>query len=166
MKRKIAPLLFVGLLSSGASLAQDSFNIDVSNDNIAIEANNASLKELLEELERVTGVPVNFEGDNSERVSLTVSSTTLENAIAKITPNHLILHEMQNGEKIVKELIVIPADSGGGGDSEGSSFLPNGQPAPAIESTTATAQPPQPELPAGGKPQPELQQPATDANNN
>ena len=79
MKRKIAPLLLVGLLSSGATLAQDSFNIDVSNDNIAIEANNASLKELLEELERVTGVPVNFEGDNSERVSLTVSSTTLEN---------------------------------------------------------------------------------------
>ena len=168
MKRKTALLTLIGLLSSGNALSQNSFNIDVSNDNIAIEANNASLKELLEELERVTGIPVNYESDTNERVSLTVSSTTLENAIAKITPNHLIVHQMQNGEKTVKELIVIPSDSGGGSDAADSSFLPNGQPAPAIEPTTAATSPLQPEQQTTGKQQPqqpEVQQPATSTGN-
>ena len=70
MKRKTALLTLIGLLSSGNALSQNSFNIDVSNDNIAIEANNASLKELLEELERVTGIPVNYESVSYTHLTL------------------------------------------------------------------------------------------------
>ena len=114
------------------SLASDNFTIEIENDDIAIQANNASLTELLEELEKRTGIPVNFVAETSERVSLTVGLTTVENAISKITPNHMIVHGTEDGEKIIKELIIIPDDPNSSNDAGNSSFLPSGQPAPAI----------------------------------
>jgi len=132
------------------SLAADDFNIEVSNNDVAVEANNANLKELLLELEKLTGIPIKFISDSEERVSLSVGMTTVENAIAKITPNHLIVHETIDGKKVVKELIVIAENSGTANTAASSSFLPNGQPAPAIEPTTG----PQVSTTPTGTPQP------------
>ena len=128
------------LIHAGTAIAADDFSIEVSNDDIAVQASNASLQEVLEELERLTGIPVKFVADTTERVTLNVGLTTIENAIGKITPNHMIVHEKQNGKQVIKELIIISGsgtDSGDSGANSGSAFLPNGQPAPTIE------QPPQ-----------------------
>ncbi len=137
----------ISMMASDPTFSADNFNIEVSSNNndIAIQANNASLKELLLELERRTGIPVKFVDDTDERVSLNVGLTSVENAIGKITPNHMIVHENINGKKVIKELIIIPDASGVSGDGGNSSFLPNGQPAPAIEATpqTEAMQPPQ-----------------------
>ena len=127
------------------SLASDNFTIEIEDDDIAIQANNASLTELLEELEKRTGIPVNFVAETSERVSLTVGLTTVENAIGKITPNHMIVHGTKDGEKIIKELIIIPDDPNSSNDSGDSKFLPSGQPAPVI--TPDGAPLPQPNQP-------------------
>ncbi len=124
------------ILHAGNSAAANTFNIDVSDDDVAIEANNASLMELLQELEKVTGIPVDFVEPTDERVTLSVALTSVESAIGKITPNHMIVHENQDGEKIIKELIIIPADSELAGTGSGSAFLPNGNPAPSIEQAT------------------------------
>jgi len=139
IKAAVAGLVF--LLTAGPATSADNFSIEVSNDDIAVEASNASLKELLQELEKLTGIPVKFVADTSERVTLNVGLTTIENAIGKITPNHMIVHGQLNGIKVIKEVIIIP-DSGGGAAS-GSAFLPNGQPAPAIEPLPADEQPAQ-----------------------
>ena len=125
----------LALFSAGSAVTADDFNIEVKNDDIAVQASNASLQEVLEELERLTGIPIKFVADTTERVTLNVGLTTIENAIGKITPNHMIVHEKQNGKQVIKELIIIP-DSGGDSvdsGSAGSAFLPNGQPAPTIE---------------------------------
>jgi len=140
--------LFAGigltLIYAGAAVAADDFSIEVNNDDISVQASDASLQEVLEELERLTGIPVKFVEKTTERVTLNVGLTTIENAISKITPNHMIVHEEQNGKQVIKELIIIPGsspDSGDGG-AGGSAFLPNGQPAPTIEQPAQSPQAP------------------------
>lgn len=127
------------LVFAGSATSADNFSIEVNNESIAVEASNASLKELLQELEKLTGIPVKFVADTSERVTLSVGLTSIENAIGKITPNHMIVHDEQEGKKVIKELIIIP-DSGGT-NASGSSFLPSGEPAPAIEPAAPIATP-------------------------
>ncbi len=130
--------LLLSLLFTSQCALADSFNIDISDDDIAIEASNASLKELLQELENLTGIPVEYVAETDEKVTLSVGMTSVENAIAKITPNHMIVHETQNGKNVIKELIIIPAESDLASGGSGSAFLPNGNPAPAIEQSEST----------------------------
>jgi len=168
-QKTVTQLAMIGLLTGSNVLFANDFNIDVRNTDIAIEANNASLTELLAEMERLTGIPVEFTEDSDERVSLSVGMTTFENAVAKITPNHMILHEIQNGKKVIKELIVIPADSGGGDASVDTAFLPSGQPAPAIEpavvESNVTADRPIAVVPAVSRAQPGLPEPQPSGQN-
>lgn len=134
----VAGLIF--LLSATQARPADNFSIEVNDEDIAVEARNASLREILQELEKVTGIPMKFVADTSERVTLNVGLTTIENAIGKITPNHMIVHEQLDGKKVIKEVIIIP-DTGGSSTATGSAFLPSGQPAPAIEPSLAGEQP-------------------------
>ncbi len=153
----------ISMVLSEPTFSADNFSIEVSNNDIAIEANNASLKELLLELERQTGIPVKFVDETDERVSLNVGLTTVENAIGKITPNHMIVHENIDGKKVIKELIIIPDASGISSDGGNSSFLPNGQPAPAIESAPQSQLPPT-EAPNPTAPQEQTPNPDAPAN--
>ena len=123
----------LSLTYAGAAIAADDFSIRISDNDIAVEASNASLQELLEELERLTGIPIEFVAETEERVTLNVGLTNIENAISKITPNHMIVHEKQNGKQVIKELIILPDSGESGGTNSGSAFLPNGQPAPTVE---------------------------------
>lgn len=157
---KIAtPCLFAAALSatvlaaSNSALAQNFF-VEYENEKISIEANNIRIKELLLEIQNKTGIPVNFIADPKDTVSLTISDQTVESAIAKITENHMIIHDTINGKKSISELIIIAEDpaltSSAGG---GSANLPTGQPAPAIEAP----QPAEDQQPAS---EPNLQNPA------
>lgn len=127
-----------GLVMIGNTALANNFNIDVDKEDVAVEATNASLTELLQELEKLTGIPINFVAETDERVTLNVGMTSVENAISKITPNHMIVHENQNGKEVIKELIIIPANSDLASGGSGSAFLPNGNPAPAIEEPQVT----------------------------
>ena len=44
----------------------------------------------------------------------------------------MIVHETKDGKNVIKELVIIPADSDLSTGGSGSDFLPNGNPAPAI----------------------------------
>jgi len=121
------------LTYAGAAIPADDFSIRISDDDIAVEASNASVQELLEELERLTGIPVEFVAETKERITLNVGLTNIENAISKITPNHMIVHEKQNGKQVIKELIILPDSGESDSANSGSAFLPNGQPAPTVE---------------------------------
>jgi len=114
-------------------VAANTFNVELVNDEISVEANNANLRELLAEIEKRTGIPVKFVEDApEERVSVTVGLTTLEKVIEKITPNHMIVRENKGGTSSIKEVIIIPASSGNTSDGSTSSFLPTGEPVPGV----------------------------------
>jgi len=149
-QKRVLTAIGLALTCAGTPAAANDFSIEISNDDISVQASNASLQEVLEELERLTGIPV---------VTLNVGLTNIENAIGKITPNHMIVHEKLDGKQVIKELIIIPGGEGGasGGGGSGSAFLPNGEPAPNIEQPdqslpqpTDQQQPATVELPAPG----------------
>jgi len=85
-------------LTLGSGALADSFNIDVSDDDIAVQADDAKLTEVLQELENRTGIPVKFVAETEERVTLDVALTDIENAISKLTPNHMIVRGKQDGK--------------------------------------------------------------------
>jgi len=158
-QKRVLTAIGLALTCAGTPAAANDFSIEISNDDISVQASNASLQEVLEELERLTGIPVKFVAETSERVTLNVGLTNIENAIGKITPNHMIVHEKLDGKQVIKELIIIPGGEGGasGGGGSGSAFLPNGEPAPNIEQPdqslpqpTDQQQPATVELPAPG----------------
>lgn len=140
-RKPVSKALALGLLLTGNTAFSNDFSVDVSNDDIAIDANNASLIDLLREIEKLTGIPVKFVADTNERVTLSLGLTTIETAIGKITPNHMIVHESQNGKNVIKEVIIIPAVSDLANSDSGSAFLPSGNPAPDITQTPETGDP-------------------------
>jgi hypothetical protein len=75
---------------------------------------------------------VNFIADPRDTVSLNINDQTVENAIAKITANHMIIHDFINGQKTISELIIISDDPELRSSGTGSANLPSGQPAPAV----------------------------------
>jgi|GEM_PF-5484379 len=131
---KTAILAVGASLTLGSGALADSFNIDVSDDDIAVQADDAKLTEVLQELENRTGIPVKFVAETEERVTLDVALTDIENAISKLTPNHMIVRGKQDGKEVIKEVIIIPAESdlASGSSGSGSDFLPSGAPAAEI----------------------------------
>lgn len=140
-RKPLSTAIALGLLLTCNTAFSDDFTVDVSNDDIAINADNASLIELLKEIEKLTGIPVKFVADTNERVTLNLGLTTIETAIGKITPNHMIVHESQNGKNVIKEVIIIPAVSDLANSGSGSAFLPSGNPAPDVTQTPETNDP-------------------------
>ena len=138
------PAIGLTLLTATSALTApvlaQSFLVEYADEKLSVEANNIQVKDLLLEIQDKTGIQVNFIADPRDTISLSVSEQTVENVIAKITENHMIIHSIVNGKKTINELIIISEDpelnSGGGGSGN----LPTGQPAPAIATVPAAGQ--------------------------
>lgn len=128
-------LTSIALLSSTIALAQ-SFTVEFNDTKISIQANEASLRDIMLDIEDKTGIPVKFVAESEEHVSVEIYDQTLESAIGKLTPNHMIVHDLLNGKKRIKELIIISEDPQLAKDG-GSQFLPSGQ----LQNANPTPQP-------------------------
>jgi len=128
---KSATLL--ALAGTAAPVSAQNFLVEYADDKLSVQANNIRVKELLLEIQEKTGIPVNFIADPKDTVSIDVSEQTVESVIAKITENHMIIHDTINGKKNISELIII-SDDPELNNTGGSANLPSGQPAPAITS--------------------------------
>lgn len=120
--------------SAGLSQAADqTFLVGIELDKtLTIQANNATLKDILLEIETLTGIPVNFVSENTQRISVDIENQPIEDAIRKLTPNYMIMRNQLNGEDVINEIIIISDDPAAASSAGGSSFLPSGQPAPVI----------------------------------
>ncbi len=109
------------------------FLVEIALDNkITIQANDASLKEVLMDIESKTGIPVNFVADTSERVSIDIADQPLEDAIRKLSPNHMVIRGTKDGKAIISEFVIIADDPDSSGSTDGDLFLPTGDPAPDL----------------------------------
>lgn len=128
----IAALCFTSLTSHGQTDSQ-GFLVGIAPDKtITIQANNASLKDILLDIEAKTGIRVNFVADTTQRVSVNIENQTIENAIGKLTPNYMIMRDLKDGQETISEIIIISDDPAITSSGDGSTFLPSGQPAPVI----------------------------------
>jgi len=122
-------LVSLALLCAIPTMAQQAFNVEFSDKKISIQANEASLKDIMLDIQDKTGIPVRFVAESEERVSLEFYNLSIESAIGKLTPNHMIVHDLLDGKERIKELIIISDDPSLAKDGE-SQYLPTGQVSP------------------------------------
>ncbi len=136
----ILTALLVLALSASRASAQN-FLVEYTDEKLSVQANNTQIKELLLEIQNKTGIRVNFIAEPKNSVSLNIIDQSVEAAIAKITENHMIIHDIVNGKKTISELIIISDDPELRSSGGGSANLPSGQPAPAVEEPSPTNEP-------------------------
>lgn len=133
--------IFTALLALAVTTTPASaqnFLVEYTDDKLSVQGNNIQVKELLLEIQDKTGIRVNFIAEPKDTVSLNISEQSVENVIAKITENHMIIHDIINGKKTISELIIISDDPELKSSGGGSANLPSGQPAPSVEGTSPT----------------------------
>jgi len=114
-----------------------SFLVEFANEKLSVKGESIPVKALLLQIQEQTGIIVNFLSDPTDTVSLDIREQSVENVIAKISDNHMIIHDNVNGTKTISELIIISADSPELAiDDNTSEFLPSGEPAPLIAAAT------------------------------
>jgi len=118
----------------GIAKAADNFTVEYTDSRVTINAQNADLKAILTELAHQADFPIRFVSEVEKRVSLTISTSTIEEVVSMLTPDNLIIYENQNNKEIIKKLfVVISEEPTSDTDNTTSEFLPTGDPAPVVQ---------------------------------
>lgn len=117
------------------------FLVEFADEKLSVKGDSIPVKELLLQIQEQTGIVVNFVSNPTNTVSLDINEQSVENVIAKISDNHMIIHDNVNGKKTISELIIISAGTSTdtaevASDDSVSEFLPSGEPAPLIAAAT------------------------------
>ena len=127
----VSPLAALGLLAPSGALAQQPFDIALRDGLLSIRANGASVTELAAALAAETGIDFVVTGDAGATITTEIVDEPFVKAVAKLSPNHLLMREDKNPDSAVTEVVLILDESGGGGGG-GDGFLPSGAPADEI----------------------------------
>ena len=111
--------------------AQSSPEITFSDGLLSVNASNVSATQLADALSQETGIAIVIQGDTNAAISADINDEPFEKAIAKLSPNHLLVHASKalNAE-LLEVVLIIP--EGGSQASVGGEFLPSGAPAEEI----------------------------------
>ncbi len=118
--------------------AQESYQVDMQDGLLSIKADNVSAIELADALSRETGIKFSVQGDTVAKLSADISDEKVDKAIAKLSPNHLLVHESKALNADILEIILIVSEGGTQASANGD-FLPSGAPADVIEPAEPTA---------------------------
>ncbi len=129
------------LFSNTIANAQQGFIVEFTDEKISIQANNANLKEVLQEVESKSGIAVNFIAEVNERVSIDIVEQSIESALSKLLPNLMLIHDTVDGKKRVVEVIAITDDPELTSSGNNLSNLPTGQLMPPIDSSDPQSNP-------------------------
>jgi subtilisin family serine protease len=94
--------------------------IIVSNGLISLQAKDADLKDIINELSRKTGIPLTFETRIEKRVTLSFCRLSIEDALKKLAPNYAIVFTKENNSKehkIIRAVITDPCETCAGSES-------------------------------------------------
>lgn len=130
------------MLATIVSFAQSRpFDISIRDDLVSILANNAPVNELTQALAAETGVVFTLTGEKTTPVTVEIIEEPLEKAVAKISPNYLLVRENEAIDAALVEVVLMMdegSNSGAGGAAE---FLPSGAPAEELVPDTETMNP-------------------------
>lgn len=133
VRRRARPATLAALaLVCAAALAQQPFDVALRDGLLSIRANAAPAAALAEALAAETGVRFVVTGDGSSPLTAEIVAEPLEKAIAKLSPNHLLVREGDGADAPVIEIVLMLDEGGGGGGAGGGEFLPSGAPAAEI----------------------------------
>lgn len=127
------PLLL--LVGNNAAYAQANVEVDSTDGLLSVRASNVSASELAAQLRESLGISVVVTGNTEARVNLDIVEEPFEKALAKLSPNNMLVRDAQE-QKIIEVVLMMGESSAGGGNAE--QFLPSGSPADEVISGEAT----------------------------
>lgn len=118
------------LWGSTSARAQQGLQVREQDGLLSIQANNATALELADVLSNQLGISVVVTGDTEARVNIDIVDEPLDKALAKLSPNHLLVRKSEQPGSAITEVVLMmgegsASDSSGGDDQ----FLPSGSPA-------------------------------------
>lgn len=135
MRLSAAALVSASLLS--LANAQNGPEIKFTDGLLSVNASNVPVTQLADALSQETGIAVIVQGDTNASISADISDEPIDKAIAKLSPNHMLVHASKALDADILEVVLIIAE-GGAQAASGGEFLPSGAPAEEV----AVAQPP------------------------
>ena len=112
------------------AIAQARFDVSMRDGRLSVRANGAPATALAAALGEETGVRFSLAGDADQPISAEIVDQPLIEAIALLSPNHLLIRAEGGANAPLIEVVLMlddgPDGSGGGGETE---FLPSGEPA-------------------------------------
>ncbi|WP_088919383.1 hypothetical protein [Granulosicoccus antarcticus] len=115
------------------AFAQQGLQVREQNGMLSVQANNATASELAQLLSDQLGISVVVTGDTEARVNIDIIDEPLDKALAKLSPNHLLVREDKQPDSAITEVVLMmgegSASDSSGGDEQ---FLPSGSPADDI----------------------------------
>ena len=118
---------------------QQNFEVEFADEKLSVIGEGIPVKELLLKIQEATGIPVNFITTPTGTLSLNIEKESVESVIARISDNHMIIHDTVDGVKTIQELFIISETTEVANSVAASEFLPSGEPAPLVATTATTA---------------------------
>ena len=125
-------LASAALLGAAPLLAQQPWDIALRDGLLSIRANGAPMIDLAAALTAETGVSFVVTGDAGSPVTTEIVDEPFAQAVAKLSPNHLLVKEDESAGGAVVEVVLMLDDASSGGAGGGDGFLPSGAPADEI----------------------------------
>jgi len=124
-------VLTVAGLAHASPAWAESLDVQWDDEQLSVYATDASAFSLVQELAEQTGVRFIATGNTATNVTMEIVAEPLERAIAKLAPNHLLVHSKSDPTTVVE--VVLMFDEGNSGNSgSGGEFLPTGSPAEEV----------------------------------
>jgi|GEM_PF-6143860 len=122
---------WLALLGASTATAQQSYDIAMRDGLLSIRANGASVTELAAALAAETGINFVVTGNGGTPITADIVDEPFDRAVAKLSPNHLLVRDGKRADATVTEVILMLDDDDSGGSGDGG-FLPSGAPADEI----------------------------------
>lgn len=132
--------LAITLLVFGSAFAQSAVQVELADDLVSVQANNASARELADELANQLGIKVVVMGNTETRVDLDISEEPMDKALAKLSPNTMLMHNDDATDITGVVLMMGSLSTGVSGDGP-DAFLPSGSPVEAVVQDQGVAMP-------------------------
>ena len=134
LARTARPLVALGLACALASAAraQQPFDVALRDGLLSIRASGAPASSLAEALAQETGVRFVVTGDATRAISTEIVDEPLDRAIAKLSPNHLLVRDGERPDAPLVEVVLMLDDAAASAVGGGAEFLPSGAPADEI----------------------------------
>lgn len=142
---KVLAVCLITLLACSAALAQPRVEVASDGKLVSVQATNTSARSLAEALSEQLGIAVVVTGNTESPVTIDIVDEPLEKALAKLTPNYMLVRADKSAQSEIVEIVLIMEESGLAGSGQSEEFLPSGSPAEEIIDDTQpveSAQPP------------------------
>lgn len=126
-----AALVVCTCLMAQAIHAQSGIDISSENGTLSVQANNVSASELASELSNELGINVVVTGDAETRVNLDIVEEPLDKALAKLSPNNMLVRD-SNDNDIIEVVLMMGEGQNTGAGGGADQFLPSGSPAEEV----------------------------------